>query len=574
MVVVTGDIFLELGVVVIIAAIASFILRLLKQPHILSYVLVGILIGPVFSLFTNQSIVDASFIESMSLLGIAFLLFIVGLEMDLKSLRNVTLVSSLGGLIQVIIIFVLGYLIALMLGFLTIEAAYIGLILAFSSTMVVMKLLSDRRELQTLHGRISVGILLTQDIVAIFALSILTSVNGFTASLFGIALLKFVIIFILAFVASKYVFPVVFKFAAKNHEILLLSSLAVCFLFSFLFHFMGFSIAIGAFIAGVTLGNLKYHLEIIGRVRSLRDFFSMMFFVSLGMGLSLGVIKDLWIPLIVLMLTVMILKPFVIMVVCSMFKYTKKPSFLAANALSQVGEFSLILAAQGLALKHITPELFSLTVIVTLASITLTSYYIQYNTFIFKLLRKPLKLFDHFTTEGLEYLPTEAKPSVILCGHNRIGYSILSTLREEKEEVLVIDFNPEIISKMVEDGFHCIYGEVTDEEIIERMNLNQIKMLISTVPEMSDNLILIRKVREANRKARIIVTANDIDQALHLYNEGADYVILPHFLGGDHVSHLIMDMHRKKKDLRTERRKHMKDLKFRLKLGQNHPKHE
>ncbi|PIN76527.1 hypothetical protein COV17_02145 [Candidatus Woesearchaeota archaeon CG10_big_fil_rev_8_21_14_0_10_36_11] len=566
---VTGSIFLEIGVVVIIAAIAAYVLRLIKQPQILAYVLVGVLITPVFQLITNTSI-----IESMSVIGIVFLLFIVGLEMDLKSLRNVTLVSSLGGLIQILILFVVGYFVSLFLGFLSLEAAYIGLMIAFSSTMVVMKLLSDRRELNTLHGKITIGILLTQDVVAIFALSVLTSINGFEISLLGIAFLKFISLFIIAYLASRYLFPKIFRFAAKNHELLLISSLAVCFLFSLAFSYLGFSIAIGAFIAGIALGNLKYNLEIIGRVKSLKDFFSLMFFVSLGMGLSLAVVKEMWLPLVVILAIVIFAKPFIIMTICSLFKYTKKPSFFTANALAQVGEFSLILASQGFILGHISQELFSLTVIITLISITLTSYTIQHRHFLYKLLEKPLSIFDKFTTEGLEYLPSEVKPKIILCGHNRIGYSILQNLVKAKKKILVIDYNPEIIARLVKEGYHCIYGEVADEEVIERMNIRQISMLISTVPELRDTLFLIRKVRAVNKKAKVIVTANDIDEALRLYTEGADYVILPHFLGGEHVAHLIDKVRIKKIDLNEKRKSHIKNLKERKEIGHEHPKQE
>ena len=177
-----GNIFLQIGAITIIAALAAFVLRLIKQPQILAYVVVGILITPVFQLVT-----DTTIIESMSVIGIAFLLFIVGMEMELKKLRNVALVSSLGGAIQILITGVLGYLIAIFLGYLSLEAAYIRLMLAFSSTMVVMKLLSDKRELNTLHGRIVVGILLMQDIVAIIAISLMTSANGFCAAFVGIA---------------------------------------------------------------------------------------------------------------------------------------------------------------------------------------------------------------------------------------------------------------------------------------------------------------------------------------------------------------------------------------------------
>ena len=567
MVAVSGDIFVQIGLVTIVAALAAFVLRLIKQPQILAYVLVGILITPVFKVVTNTSI-----IESMSTIGIAFLLFIVGIEMDLKKLKSVALVSSFGGMIQIVLVFILGYLVALLLGFLSLEAAYIGLMLTFSSTMVVMKLLSDKRELSTLHGRIVVGILLLQDIVAIFALSILTSINGFEISLFGIAVLKFLSVFALAYLCSKFVFPKYFSFAARNQELLLISSVGVCFMFSLAFHFLGFSVAIGAFVAGITLGNLTYSYEIIGNIKSLRDFFSLLFFVSLGMALSPGVILDLWLPLLVLLIFVIFLKPFIIMTITSLFKYTKKPAFLTALSLAQIGEFSLILAAQGLFLGHISPELFSLTVIITIISITITSYLIKYDHWLYKFSEKPLKLFDIFTTEGLEYLPSEVKPKIILCGHNRIGYSILNKLKKVKKKVLVVDYNPEIITMMVQKGFHCIYGNVTDEEIIHKMNLEHITMLISTVPEIQDNFFLIRKVRAVNKKAKIFVTANEIDDALALYNHGADYVVLPHFLGGEHVGNII-EMHRSKKlDLKVEREDHIQHLKDRKDVGHEHPR--
>jgi len=182
---VDASLFLQLGIVIVLCAVAAYILKLLKQPIILAYVLVGILLTPVFHIVT-----DVSIIESMSMVGIAFLLFIVGLEMDLKKLQNVALISTLGGTLQVLCLFIIGYFASVLLGFMHLEAVYIGLLITFSSTMVVMKLLSDKRELNTLHGRIIVGILLVQDLVAIFALSALTSV-GLSWTVFGVAFLKF-----------------------------------------------------------------------------------------------------------------------------------------------------------------------------------------------------------------------------------------------------------------------------------------------------------------------------------------------------------------------------------------------
>ena len=183
-----------------------------------------------------------------------------------------------------------------------------------------------------------------------------------------------------------------------------------------------------------------------------------------------------------------------------------------------------------------------------------------------------LKIFDFFTTEGLEYLPTEIKPKIVLCGYNRIGYSILQGLQKMKKKILIVDYNPEVIAEVVKKGYHSIYGEVSDEEIISRMNLRHISMLISTVPRLSDNSLLIRKTREVNRKAKIIVTAMGVEHALELYKMGADYVILPHFLGGEHVSSMITNIRSKKMKLHEEKEKHIEHLEDRKDMGHEHPK--
>ncbi|MDO8655878.1 MAG: cation:proton antiporter [Nanoarchaeota archaeon] len=563
-----ADIFLQLGVVVIVAAIAAFLLRVLKQPQILAYVVAGILLTPVFHIVT-----DTSIIQSMSIIGIAFLLFLVGLEMDLKSLQSVAFISSIGGIIQIVLLFILGYTVALLLGFLSLEAGYIGLMIAFSSTMVVMKLLSDKRELQTLHGRIVVGILLVEDIIAIFALSVLSSLNEFSWGLLAVAMLKFLSLFMIAYLLSKFVFPSTFRFSAQHQELLLIMSLAVCFTFALVFQYLGFSIAIGAFIAGLALGNLQYNVEIIGKMKSLRDFFALLFFVSLGMGLSLAVIKQLWKPLVVILAVVIFIKPLITMTIFSLFRYTKKPAFLTANSLAQMGEFSLIIAAQGLVLGHLSEDIFSLVVIVALTTITLTSYFIQYEYAVYRFLRFPLRVFDIFPTKGLGTLSKEIKPTIVLCGYNRIGYSILRDLEKVRDTVLIVDYNPDIITSLAQEKHHCLYGDVADEEIVDRMNLKNITLLISTVPELKDNIYLIKRTKSVNKKARIIVTASDIDETLALYDHGADYVILPHFLGGEHGSAIISRWRKQKIDLKEEKEKHLAHLHERRMLGQKHPKH-
>lgn len=340
-----NNIFFDIGMIIIIATVFALMARLIKQPLIPAYILTGLFIGPWMGWITEKST-----IITLSEIGIAFLLFIVGLEIDLRKLKNIGLVGTLGGTIQILALFSVGFILASLLGFLPLEAVYLGMVIAFSSTMVVLKLLSDKRELDTLHGRIIIGILLMQDVFAIFALSILGSLNQMSVWSLFLSLLKAGVVVGIAFLASKFVFPKIFTFAAKSQEMLLLIALFVCFLFSILFNYIGFSIIIGAFIAGVTLANLPYNIEIISRVKSLRDFFSTIFFVSLGMDLAVGSVSKIMVPLFLILLATVFLKPIITMFVTSYFGFKKRTSFYTGMSLGQVSEFSLIIVSQGLVL--------------------------------------------------------------------------------------------------------------------------------------------------------------------------------------------------------------------------------
>ena len=565
-----ANIFFEIGVVIVIATFMAYVARLIKQPLIPAYVIAGLLLGPVLGLVTNKEIITTT-----SEIGIAFLLFIVGLEMNLKKLKNVALVSSFGGTLQVLLVFIVGAVIAFYTGlFSLVEAVYIGLILAFSSTMVVLKLLSDRRELDTLHGRITIGFLLMQDVLAILALSILTTIDRFSIDVLIIALVKGVIVFLLAYLFSRGVSPILFRYAAKSTEMLFLMAVAICFFFAMLFTYFEFSIAIGAFAAGVALANLPYTFEIIARVKSLRDFFLVIFFASLGLELSISGIRNLVFPLLLFFLVVVLLKPLIIMVICSFFGYKERPSFLVSASLSQISEFSLIIVAQGLLLGHISKEIFSITVLLAITTIVLTTYIIDFDDNIYRRIGRFIAIFGRLNKcRELELIPQKLKKDVVLCGYDRLGYSIFKKLKDMKKEVLVVDFNPEIIKDLISEGTSCIYGDISDVDIIERIDLKDIKMLISTIPDKNDGLWLIKKTKEANKKATIFVTAYTVDDALDLYDTGADYVILPHFLGGEHVSLLIEDFSTDIKKVLKTKFNHIKELRHRKNIGHEHPRY-
>lgn len=563
------DIFLDIGLMIIIATIGAYLCRLFKQPFVPAYIIAGIIIGPIAKVITSTGT-----ITTLAEIGIAFLLFIVGLEINFKRLRNVTNIALIGGTIQIIILFITGFFVSGLLGFNHTEAFYLGLVIAFSSTMVVVKLLSDKNELDTLHGRLILGFLLMEDVFAIFAISFLTTVSQFSILSMYISIVKWVLVVLIAYASSKLIFPQLFKFAAHSRELLFLVSVSACFLFALLFKSMGFSIVIGAFAAGVALGNLPYNIEIIGMVTPLRDFFAILFFVSLGMELILTSVSALLFPLIIFVLVVAVLKPIITMILCSAFAYKKRPSFLTALSLAQISEFSLIIIAQGMIYSKISDNLFTFTVMLAIITIGMTSYMVKYDDLLYRLLSNKLRIFEKLRNSShhnYEYLPAENTDyEIVLCGYNRIGYSVVNTLKKMKKTFLIIDFNPETIRNLMDERVPCIYGDVGDLEVLRRINFKKTSMVISTVPNRQTNLFLIRKVKEASKKTIVLVTGSQIQDALELYDYGADYVILPHLLGGDHVSIMMQQIGGDIKKVIKHKLCHIKELKARNSMGHEH----
>ncbi len=566
-----ANIFFEIGSIMIIATVLAYFAKFLKQPLIPAYIFTGILLGPLLGIITNAEIIN-----NFSEIGIAFLLFIVGLEIDVRKLKYVGLVASLGGVIQIALTSAIAFAASLALGFFAIESAYIALIIAFSSTMVVVKLLSDRKEVDTLHGKIIIGILLLQDIVAIIALSVLASLDKFSVGAILYSFFQGIIILILSFLASKHVIPFIFSFAAKSRELLFISAVSLSFFYSILFSRLGFSIAIGAFVAGISLANLPYNIEIIGRIKPLRDFFSVMFFVSLGMQLMPGTFGPILKPLLAFILLTVAAKTIITMLTASFFGYKKRTSFLTAISLAQISEFSLILAALGLSLGHLSQEIFSMTILLAIATIILTTYFIKYEDELYRALSGALSFLDKLSRKNMENagIPAAKNYEAILCGYNRIGFSILKTLKKMRKGILVVDFNPEVARHLSAQGIPSIYGDVGDIEVLERLNFRKAKIVISTVPAKSDNLLLIDFAKKQNNKITIFATASQIQEALELYDAGADYVVMPHFLGGNYVSVLIEKFDDGMNKILQHKLQHIKELKERHALGHEHPGNE
>jgi Kef-type K+ transport system membrane component KefB len=561
-----ADIIIELSILFIVATVLAYISKLFKQPIIPAYILSGVIVVLTGLVKTN------SVVSAISTLGIAFLLFIVGLELEFKRLKDVGLVSTVGGSLLCLVLFGAGFLAGNILGFNILQAVYIGLVIAFSSTMVVIKILSDKSQLDTLHARIIIGILLVQDLFAIIALFVLSSLQGFSFTALGKSLGILVGILVVLALLSKFILPFIFKYAARTEELLFISAIAFCLALIGLFEYLGLSIAIGAFLAGVALANLEYNIEIISLVKPLSDFFAVIFFVSLGMLLNLNTVSSIVIPIVVLLALTLLLKPFLIMLITSFFGYKKRPSYLISISLAQTSEFSLILAVLGLSLGHLTEGIFSTVTILAMITMGLTAYLMQYEKWIYKLLSKTLNAFEKVSKEELEYVPEKIRKDVILAGYHRLGYNIFNTLRDMKKSFLVVDYNPEVVKSLVSKKIPCMYGDIGDLEILNRLDLKDVKMFISTVPDRQDNMLLIKKTKEANPDAVVIVTSTNVETALDLYDAGADYVILPHFLGGERVSILLEESGKDIKKLLEYKIGHIKELKKRRKMRHKHPK--
>jgi len=561
------NLLFEIGIIIIVATIGGYLAKLFRQPLIPAYILMGVLLGPVLGV-----IKDSQTMLLLSEIGIAFLLFLVGLELDIRKLKEVGTVATVGGALQAAVMFLLGYSAALLLDLPGMTALYLGLVMAFSSTMVVVKQLGDSRELDTLHGRIIIGILLLQDLLAILALSLLQAVGrgGLLPVLGNLGLGALLIV--ASYFLGKAVFPPLFRNAAKSLELLFLLAVSVCLFFALVFAQLGFSIAIGAFVAGIILGNLPYNVEIVSRVRPLKDFFTVLFFTSIGLLVSISSLKSTLLPLIIFFLLTLVVSPLLTVAVCAVFGYKRRTSFLTGLYLSQVSEFALILAAAGYAAGHIGPDIFSLVLVLTVTTIAGSSYLAKYAERLYALagpLFAPLERLSSVSRE-LESAAPAAAHDVVLIGHDRTGYSIFRSLRRLKRDVLVVDFNPDVVRNLIDQGIPCLYGDIANSEVLEKLKLGQVKLVISTVPSFQTNKFLIKQVKSEHRGARVIVTSYQLDEALELYDAGADYVIIPHFLGGEHVSLLLEEFTGSLDRLIARKLDHINELRLRKEL---HPKH-
>jgi Kef-type K+ transport system membrane component KefB/voltage-gated potassium channel Kch len=524
----------ELAFLIVLSAGLGILAKIFRQPLIIAYLISGIIIS-----YTGIINANNETFRLFSDLGIVFLLFLIGLEINYDSLRMIGKPAIILGLGQIIFTFVGGFFIAKFLGFNSIASSYISIALTFSSTIIIVKLLSEKRDISSFYGKLSVGFLLVQDLVAILILIFLTGIETGEVNqniIIGktiLTILKGIIIFSLILYLGRKFVPYIFDKVARSQELLFLISLAWLFLMVAIVKKLGLSIEIAGFLAGLSLANSSENFQISSKLKPLRDFFIMIFFIVLGSSFSLSKIQGIGLEIIIFSLFVLIGNPLIVLILMGILGYKKRTSFLTGLTVAQISEFSLILALMGQKLGHLNESEVGLITGVGIITITLSTYLILNSDLIFRRISKYLSVFERKKILEDKNFAVEYKKPIILIGAHRTGQSI--ALNINPKNLLIIDFDPDIISFLRQKNIDYIFGDIADPDVFEKANMQEAKIIISTSPDFNDNMTLLQEIKKLEQKPKIILRAETEKDALILYEKGADYVLLPNFTAGQYL---------------------------------------
>ncbi len=534
------QVFTSLSLVIWIVLLSVALMKVCKQPMIIGYIIAGTAI----SLFFPWLIQANTAFQSFGNLGIALLLFIVGMELNPTIIKDLGKTSIVAWFFQVVITGVLWYIIATTLWFDTMTACFLAIWFTFSSTIVVLKLLWDKDDMESTSGRLSIGILIVQDLIVmllILWMATFKSIENTSSTIIIFSIIaKITGLAIGIYLVSKYFIPKITKKIAESQEYLFLFSIGRCFILGALFHRLGFGIEIGTLIAWITLANSSYRFEITSRIKPLRDFFIVIFFVLLWSHVSFwSTNMSIILPLCIFAIFVLIVKPIITMIVLGFLGHTRKNNFLTWISLWQISEFSFLIITMGITSWYIKdPTILSLVTLIGLITIAWSSYFMVYGEKIYHLC-KPLLSFLPWV-RNKEYKKINKKDyEIAIFWYGRFGSNMYETLHKTHKNILVVDEHPGIIAHLQKNKIPCIYGDIGDIDFLEELNLKKSKMIISTVKTFDENMVLLKTIKQNNPNLIIILVSNQIHEALKLYEKGADYVILPHYIGVDHTSLML-----------------------------------
>lgn len=554
------DLFIEMSFVFGLAALMAFVMRYLRLPLMVGYVVTGVIGGPFFL----NALRPSDHLEVFAQLGIAALLFIVGLTLNPGVIKEVGKAAALTGIGQCVLTAIPAFGLAYVLGYGPVVSGYLAIGLTLSSTIIVSKILSDKKMLGTLHGKIAIGCLLIQDIVAAFALVVITSLShggGVSALLFSLS--KVIGLLFFMYLVAKVVLPRLTSVFASSQDTLFLFSVGWGIGMAGVFHEMGLSLELGALAAGVTLASSPYHQAIGSRMRVVRDFFLVVFFVSLGAQITGSFQDTRWMIMGLFIVFVLVAKPFIVMLLMGALGFHRKTSFLTGITMAQVSEFSFIVLALGVKAGELPLSVAMLITLIGCFTIAVSSLLIMHGESLYERLEPLLR---HWPWRERQDGVNESQEAyeVILFGCHRLGADFLPIIQSWKCSYVVVDFDPGVIHDLRAKGVPCRYGDASDQAFLDDLSLKRARLVISTLPDREVSHLILREVSTGRKGSSVVLLANTVAEAMELYQAGAGYVIVPHELGAEYASLLLHVSRQKIGSLRSERRKHMLRLRKRL----------
>ncbi len=524
--------FVEIAAILGLATVTGIIGQKLRQPLIIMFLATGILAGPSFLGIIHSY----EQIELLAHIGIALLLFIVGLKLDLNLIRTTGPVALATGLGQIVFTSLIGFVIAITMDMSYLSAAYVSVALTFSSTIIIVKLLSDKKEIDSLHGQIALGFLIVQDIAAILALVGLTTL-GASVSGEGSGYLSFLMIgakgvglLVAVALLMKYVIPYLTQRLAHSLELLTLFAIAWAVLLGAGSELLGFSKEVGAFLAGVSLASTAFRDSIGARLTSLRDFLLLFFFIDLGARLDWSMVGSQLGASLVFSFFVLVGNPLIVLIIMGAMGYRRRTGFLAGLTVAQISEFSLIVAALGLSIGHITGETVGLITLVGVVTIFLSTYMILYSYPLYRVLSSPLKIFERrnpYREAAIDTLTETEAVDVILVGLGNYGSGLMENLLRRKNVIVGIDFDPGALNKWCKRGVPVLYGDMADPEMHEQLPLKKARWVISAVRSKEMSLALIHNLKKEGYTGKVALTATNSQEAVEFERAGASLVFRP-----------------------------------------------
>ena len=536
----------DIAICIIAAWILAVLSQVARQPVLLAYLVAGFIIGPHgFEWITN-----IQNIRTISEIGLSLLLFMIGLEIDLKKMLSAGRVIMLTAAAQILGCVLLGWIVFGLIGPAEnrLEALYLGVAAAMSSTVIIVKILYDKRELETLAGRVTLGVLVLQDIATILFLAIQPNLKNPAVGLLALAMGKVILLVAVAFLASRFVLPPVFKLVARLPELVLVGAVAWCFTMAGFANWLGLSTAMGALIAGVMVSTFPCTLDVVAKVTSIRDFFVTLFFVGLGMEIPVPTWNFIrWTIFFCLFLAgsrlLTVFPPLYFM------RQGYRISLLPAINLCQMSELSLVLLALGKANGDVSDNIIGIAAFSFALLAVDSTYAIFKNDYI---LQKTIPWLNKIGFRDLDQAaPTDGigeKPKrICLLGFSWTASSLIEEISRDQSallsDIVVVDFNPQVYEQLRKRGVQVIYGDITQRDVVHHAGVAECEIIICSLPNMvlkgADNLKMLRQLRELNLEAKIIVHAELLADIPVLYAAGASFVIAPRLLEAADLLHAI-----------------------------------